>query len=241
MIRTFLRLVIGLVVAALVAPATLAGQRQGKVINVVPPKPKPKTPPKFEVPTRYDGNVTQLKKWDGAPGFTGPAVSITKTTAKLTWEAIPDDDDLPPLPVRGKPATTTRSYQPVDGEITIEVSVRTENPMTRCDVQDTRTFSVKALSQETLQGMRLTVGSDGTYQLDLAVAATELQWYAKAKCVTMGAKESEVKMSLGTFAFALGHQQGAIEYGVHGETKTPMKQGGFTITGSWNFAAVKDR
>ena len=239
--RALPTLAIGLVVMALVTPATLARERQSKTIYIAPPNPKPKTPPKFELPTRYDGDVTQLKKWDGAPGFTGPALSITRTTAKLTWEAIPDDDDLPPLPPRGKPATATRSYRPVDGEITVEVSVRTENPMTKCDVQDTRRFPVKALSQATLQGMLLKVGSDGTYQLDLAVVSTELQWSSTAKCVTMGTKESEVKMSVGGFVFALGHQQGAIEYGVHGETKTPMKQGGYTITGTWSFAAVKDR
>jgi hypothetical protein len=236
--RAFLRLAIGLVVMALVTPATLARARQGKIIDVAPPKPK--TPPKFEFPARYDGDATQLKKWEDASGSLGRVFSITKTTAKLTWEPIPDDDDLPPLPVRGQQARILRSYRPTDGEITIEHSSRTANAVSKCDVQDTRTFSVKGLPKPLLQGMVLRVGSDGTYQLDLSVVATELQWYAKAKCVMMESKEYEAKILVGGHAFALGHQEGPIEYGVHGETKTPRTQGEFKITGTWNFAAVKN-
>src|SRR5262249_42630707 len=149
------------------------------------------------------------------------ASSITKTTAKLTWEAVADDPDLAELPVPGQRSRTLQRYHPVDGEITIEYSGRTVNKVSTCDVQDTQTFSVTQLPESARLNMLLTLGSDGTYQLDLNVFAVELQWNATAKCMMMKSKAYETKMLVGGHAFALGHQQGTIEYGVHGETKTP--------------------
>src|SRR5262245_25888599 len=115
--RASLRAAIGLIVMALVTPAAMAGQR-GKIINVVPPKPKPKarTPANVEFPARYDGDATQLKKSGDQSGSPDAAWSITKTTAKLTWETIPDDPDLAELPVPGQRSRVLQRYQAADGE-----------------------------------------------------------------------------------------------------------------------------
>jgi hypothetical protein len=169
-------------------------------------------------------------------GDLGPMRNVIKVTGDLVWKKTEDDGST-----ATSADTASMSFEPVAGEITVEMEFENRGLEGRsvCKGSGRKSFPVASIAEGALRLMKLDISDDGSYEVMLVIPDVPdpfPAWSFDSTCTFPNVAHSQ-PVEVRHTSVLLGKQQGVVDEqrGIAGQLAKPIRRGPRTITGSWSF------